>query len=152
MDYTELLKENELLKAQLADYETRYKPVYDKHMQSVKEQALASYGLQADAVWLDRITADTEEGIAEQVQALAVDLRIQENNAPKDPSGMGNFAVRSRGKDNPRATLYELGRQMAKQANGRHNPARNSIKVDTPPVKAPQSEVKKGIIQRWLGR
>jgi hypothetical protein len=158
MEYTELLKEVESLKRQVEHYETTYKPVFEKHMQAVKEQALASYGLQADAVWLDRITADTEEGITEQVNALAVELRIQERNQPVDPGSKGNFAVRHKG-GSVREHLYEVGRQEVKNANtrkygnnDRYATERVSVRAVEMPAPKTDQQRKQNILARVFGR
>lgn len=150
MTELELLKENEALKLQLAEYENKYKPVYDKHMASVKEQALADYGLQADDVWLTRLTADDEQGIKEQVKALAVDLRIQNNNKPVDPGSKGNGRKASYKQVDPadygRETFHRI------KESGRLSKTVSSIKLEAPPVKTPQTERKKGILDRFFNR
>lgn len=149
MQYTDLLKENEALKLQIADYETRYKPVYEKYMADVKEKALAEYGLQADAVWIDRLTADNEEEIKEQAKAIAIDLRISQRNQFVD-AGMGNGAVVRPKQFKP----YDVGVQTYQRlkASGRLNKHITSIKIDAPPVKAKQTPQKQDILKRFFGR
>jgi hypothetical protein len=85
--YTDLLKENELLKLELE----RLKPYYEKHIAHLKKAELSKYGI--DEAFAERITADTEEGIAEQVHRLAVDLRVEQRPRYVDPAIKGNGAV-----------------------------------------------------------
>jgi hypothetical protein len=160
MEYTELLKENEALKLQVADYETKILPVYNEHIADFKVKALAEYGLNEEH-WLQRLTGATKEEIAEQVVQLALDLRIQERNQPVDGS-MGNGTV-SRWKQRGKSTAYETGKDIVKKAYDRKSGRdygnggnRVSVPAYVPPKKpAPvktEAEKKRSILSRLFSR
>lgn len=128
-DRLALIQEVEQLKLEIA----KYKPVYDKHVDDLKTQALKQYRINDEDIdhWKQRLTGETADEINKQAEQLAEQLGLKWQGGYVDPSIINPSVSRPRQK-----SLYEQGRETAKQAlSNKYGMGAQRSDISAPPVR-----------------
>lgn len=151
-DRLAVIQELETLKLQVARYETEIKPLADRELQRIREQAVKGYELtEAQAqVMADRLAELTnEQAINETALQLAGQFRATDKPAYVNPMMGMNHGMHRPKQVN---TQYELGKKQAhatinnrigKQVSSVHIPAQPLSRFNVP---------RKGVLGRWVNK
>jgi hypothetical protein len=154
-DNLKLIQELETLKLRVKHYEEVVQPLANRELQRIRDTEIKAYNLteEQSKIMQERLaTVTTEDEIKATAIQLAGEFRATNKPAYVDPTSVGNGAI-YRGNSSVREQLYEGGRDTVKQAYGRHNPARSSIKAEVKPVPVKtEHQRKQNILSRVFGR
>lgn len=162
MDNVELIMQLEELKQKLAHYETNVKPLADRELQRLREQAVKEYKLTEEEAKLmaDKLAViDTEEGIKATAIQLAGAFRASNKPQYVDPSterrsGNKVYPRQQKPEDYGKQLFHKLadkGRVPTKSGKDYGMGAARSSVTIPPAPKSPQ-KANESIISRWRKR